>query len=256
MIRNLNPKVEILLKDRDYKSLFENNNQAMIIHNLKGNIVDINNSTIKMLGYSKNEIKKMKMEHLIKKEFGSKNFNLFKILKKTVSEGYLKLKFNFLKKNKKTFLGEVIAKTVILSNGINVLMLIDNVTEQKILQDNLKKEKEFSDKLIDSAPNIVIGLGVKSKILIFNKFAEKLTGYKTKEVIGKEWIKIFIPKSQRKNIYKVWKSVIKNKKKFYEYTNIIITKNGKEKEIFWNNACINCKGEFDMILSIGQEITK
>lgn len=248
--------MEILLKDSDYKTLFKNNTQSMILHNLKGEIVDINDSTLKMLGYSISDLKKIKMKNLIKKVIGVKKFNLLNILRDTINKGNLKMKFEFLKKNGESFLGEITARTVILSNGLNVLMLIDNVTEQKILQENLEKEKKFSEKLVESAPNIVVGLGIDSKILIFNKFAEKLTGYKAKEVLGKEWIKIFIPKKDQINIYKIWKSVVNNKKIYYNYENVIITKEGREKIISWNNACINCEGDFKLVLSIGKDVTE
>ncbi|MDD4353282.1 MAG: PAS domain S-box protein [Candidatus Nanoarchaeia archaeon] len=255
MIEKKNIELGLILKDDDYKTLFKNNSQAMIIHNLKGEIIDINESTGKMLGYSKDEIKKIKIENIIKKEFGVK-FNIINLLKKTVEKGCLKLKFEFLKKDNSSFLGEVDARAIILSNGLNVLMLIDNITEQKILQENIQKEKDFSQKIIFSAPNIIVGLGINSEILIFNNFAEKLTGYKSSEVMGKKWIEVFIPKNERDEIYKVWAGVVLKKKEYYTHENIIVTKDGQKKNIKWNNTFINEKNEFRMILSIGEDVTE
>jgi PAS domain S-box-containing protein len=247
----------LLIKDSDYKVIFKKNAQAMIIHNIKGEIVDINDSALKMLGYSLDDLKKIKMESLIKRELrGIKKFNLVNLLKETIKKGGFVSQFEFIKKDKKTFLGEIIAKPVIFSKKLNVLMLLDNVTEKKILQDDVKRQKELLEKLIDSAPNIVIGLGKDSEIMIFNKFAERLTGYKANEVLGKKWIDIFIPKNERKNILKVWESVVKNKSIYYNYSNSIVTKDGEQKIISWNNSCILDDNEFLMVLSIGENITE
>jgi len=244
-----------MIKDSDYKNIFKNNNQAMIIHNLKGSIVDVNDATIRILGYSRDDFKRIKMENLIKKEVGAKKFNLANLLKQTIHEGALKLRFEFIKKDKKSFLGEVFAKTVILSSGINVVMLINNITEKKILEEKLKQEKELADTIIESAPNIIVGMGANSKIMIFNKFAEKLTGYKAKEVIGKEWIKTFISKKERVKVETAWKGVLKSKKDYINFVNSIITKGGKKVLISWNNACINFGDKkLKMVLSIGQVI--
>jgi len=256
MDKNFIEKTIIELKDADYKKIFKKNAQTMIIHNLEGKIIGINDSALKMLGYSLEEFKELKMESFVKKEIQGKNFSLLNILKDTIKKGGLVAQFEFIKKDKSSFLGEVIAKPVILSNKMNVLMSLYNVTEKRIMQDKIKSQKELLEKMIDSAPNIIVGLGEDSKILIFNKFAERLTGYRAKDVLGKKWIGIFIPKKDRAKIFEVWKSVVKNKSIYYNYTNLIITKKGEEKLISWNNSCL-CEGDkFEMVLSIGENITE
>jgi len=131
-------------------------------------------------------------------------------------------------------------------------MLEDLEEERK----KVNKEKEWSETLIELAPNIIVGLGEKSKIILFNKFAEKLTGYKAEEVLGKRWIEIFIPSAQKEELYKVWSRIVRDKSIEYQYINPIITKKGEERLIAWQNTAITENGEFKMVLSMGVDVTE
>ncbi len=110
--------------------------------------------------------------------------------------------------------------------------------------------------LINNAPLIVIGLGEKSKILIFNDFAEKITGYKRKEILGKEWIKEFIPLHKQEEFYNLWDQIVTSKAISHTYENPIITKNGEQKIIRWHNTVITDRSDkFVMVLSFGEDVT-
>jgi len=133
---------------------------------------------------------------------------------------------------------------------------LNDVTERKRAEESLKAEKAWSDAIISSAPNIVVGLGENSKILLFNKFAEEVTGYPVEEVLGREWIEIFIPQERRREIYGVWDDVVKNSRVEHPYENLIVTKAGEHRLISWNNTVLTEDGKFRMVLSIGEDITE
>jgi PAS domain-containing protein len=75
------------------------------------------------------------------------------------------------------------------SDVLQLKLLMDGVwkeTDRKSRETALRHEKEWSQKIITNAPNIILGLQENSKITIFNRFAERLTGYTAEEVVGKE----------------------------------------------------------------------
>jgi len=134
--------------------------------------------------------------------------------------------------------------------------IVSDITDRKRAEEKLKAEKEWSEKLANYAPNIVIALRKRSKIAFFNRFAEELTGYKAEEVIGKEWIKTFIPEEQRDVIYRVWDDIVDNRLLNHHFENEIITKSGERRLIEWRNTIITENGEFRMVLSHGVDITE
>ena len=136
-----------------------------------------------------------------------------------------------------------------------VLGYFMNIDEQKHLQEQLALEKARAEALIENAPVIVVGLGEDSRILLFNDFAEKVTGYRREEVLGKSWIELFIPPEIRGEIYRVWNEVV-NQRGFHSYENPILTKDGQRRLIRWNNTTITEGGSFVMVLSIGEDVTE
>lgn len=118
------------------------------------------------------------------------------------------------------------------------------------------KETEFLDLLIKWAPMMIIGLDKDCRIILFNKFAEEITGYEANEVIQKEWIDIFIPAEQKEEIAKLWKYVTNNCTIEHLYENFILTKAGQKRLIRFKNSVITTNGNFRMVLSFGEDITE
>jgi len=123
-------------------------------------------------------------------------------------------------------------------------------------QGEIKRAKEWSENIINLAPNIVIGLGENSKILLFNKYAEKITGRRAEEVLGKNWIDLFIPEEKRQELYGVWRDIVENQRVEHYYENLIIGRNNEEFIIAWSNTVLTEDGKFKMVLSLGVDITE
>ena len=141
-----------------------------------------------------------------------------------------------------------------------------SATEQQLRASNqqltasekdLKKEKEFSENLLMTANAFILTLDTNANITLFNKFAEKLTGYTNDEVIGKNWFDLFIPKGKGFAILEVFANVLKEMPEFSSYENPVLCKTGTEKFISWENTIIkNENGEISGVLSIGTDITE
>ena len=122
---------------------------------------------------------------------------------------------------------------------------------------DLKKEKEFSENLLITANAFILTLDLNANITMFNKFAEKLTGYKKEEVLGKNWFNLFIPKQNRTIIPEVFANVLKEMPEVSSYENYILCRNGSERLIHWENTVLkNENGEISGSLGIGTDITE
>ena len=133
---------------------------------------------------------------------------------------------------------------------------IEDISELRQAEIAIQKEKAWSEKIVNHAPNIIVGMGKKSTIKIFNHYAERLTGYKADEVIGEEWINTFIPEELKETVYQVWDDIVSKKMIEHYFENEIITKTGKKRQIEWCNTILTENGEFRMVLSIGTDITE
>ena len=120
----------------------------------------------------------------------------------------------------------------------------------------LKKEKNFSEKIVETASAIIVGLDKEHKIRIFNKGAEIITGYTKAEVIGKDWFKIFFPKKMLNKMNKVWEDAWGITSHSYE--NPILSKAGKEIIVSWQSTGIYEREDVSehLFISIGEDITE
>ncbi len=139
---------------------------------------------------------------------------------------------------------------------VKVIGNIMDITERKQAFDTFKEQKEFSEKIIQTSNAIIVGLDKNHRIRIFNKGAETITGFKSKEVIDSDWFKIFFEPELYDEMDKVWKDAWGTK--FHSYVNPIRAKNGAKKIISWQTTGLyeDADERKHILISIGEDITE
>ncbi len=121
----------------------------------------------------------------------------------------------------------------------------------------IEQEKRFVENLLETAPSFITVLDTGGNISLYNRFAEKLTGYLKEEVMGKNWFDLFIPKKEKHQITDVFKKVLHSMPEYSSYENPIILKNGEKRIIQWNNTVLRDEnGNITGLMSIGNDITE
>jgi len=78
----------------------------------------------------------------------------------------------------------VSTSTVLAATGA-VILIFRDVTAERSLEHELRSTKEFLERLIDSAVDAIIAADLHGQIILFNQGAERLFGYRARDVIGK-----------------------------------------------------------------------
>jgi PAS domain S-box-containing protein len=126
------------------------------------------------------------------------------------------------------------------------------VAEQTV---EIRRERDFAHKLIETAQVIILVLDKEGRILRFNPFMEQVSGYCLEEVRGKDGFSIFLPESERNRGRELFSSAASE----IEKNGIIpiLTKNGEERLIEWSCASLKDDGgESTGVLFVGQDITE
>jgi len=79
----------------------------------------------------------------------------------------------------------VSTSTVLAGSGAVILAFRD-VTAERALEHELRSTKEFLERLIDSTVDAIIAADMRGNIILFNQGAERLFGYRARDVIGKQ----------------------------------------------------------------------
>ena len=133
-----------------------------------------------------------------------------------------------------------------------------DITSRKELEQNLLKEKNLFENYLNTVESIIVSLDLKGHIILVNRKACELLGYRAEELIGKQWFKICLdqPEGMQK-VYPIFKEMIKGKLEGSEYNeNKIVTKSKKKYLIAWHNSYLrDAEGNITGTLSSGEDIT-
>lgn len=74
-----------------------------------------------------------------------------------------------------------------------VVLCFRDVTSARATQGELRKTKELLERLIDQAADAIIAADMKGRVIVFNRGAERLFGWKAEEAVGKLHVSAFYP---------------------------------------------------------------
>jgi len=191
---------ELRESEEKFRNLFERVRHGLFISSKEGKFIDCNQALLEMVGYEDKE-EFLKIDIAKDLYVNSEDRKTFQRL--IEKQGFVKdLEVEFKKKN-----GEKI--TVLLTahvkrddkgrvvgyEGLNI-----DISERKRMERELKEANEFLTNLIESSVDGIIVTDMKGNILIFNKGAENILGYRAEEVVGKMHIRSIYPPGVAKEV--------------------------------------------------------
>ncbi|MCK5010645.1 MAG: PAS domain S-box protein, partial [Deltaproteobacteria bacterium] len=189
-----------------YRTLFDRIDQGISISTKEGKFVDCNTALLTILGYeSKEEFLRIditkdlyadpgdrkEFQRLIEKDGYVKNYEV-EFKRKDGKKIPILLTSHAIKNER----GEVVGY-----QGLNI-----DISERIRIEQELREKHGFLTNLLESSVDIIMVADMRGRMIFFNKAAEKLTGYKAEEVIGKFHVTKFYPQKAAKDIMQRLKS--------------------------------------------------
>jgi len=196
---------ELRTSEEKYRNLFESVRHGIYISTKEGRFLDCNPALLEMLGYdSKEEF----LQIDIVKDLYLKPEDRIAFQKLIEEQGFVKdLELQFKKKNKE-IITVLLTAHVRRENGeiVGYQGIIVDITERKRMEKELRDTNQFLMRLIESSVDGIIAADTEGKVLIFNKGAENILGYKAEEVVGKMNIKSIYPPGVAREVLKKLRS--------------------------------------------------
>ena len=131
-----------------------------------------------------------------------------------------------------------------------------DITERKQAEEMLRKERDFSAAVLDTAGALVVVLDKEGRIIRFNRACEAITGYLASEVLGRVFWEFLVPAEEMRGVLQTWETLqsgdFPNK-----YENRWVAKDGSMRLIAWTNtAIVRPVGEVEHIIGTGLDITE
>jgi PAS domain S-box-containing protein len=131
-----------------------------------------------------------------------------------------------------------------------------DITERKLAADLLKQERDFAENLLETAPVVVLLLDAGGKILHFNSFTERLSGYSLAEGKGQSWLDTFLV---ARDIPRAAQDFARARDAVLEvrFGHTIVTRDGRQRLISWYvKDLAHAANEEARLLAIGLDVTE
>ena len=171
-------QMELTLRDNEqkYRSLVEQQADAIALFDKAGNMLDVNSSATALLGYEKEELQGMKLNDVLLASETIVNPIDYPLLETGVST----IKQRKLRRKNGTVV-ETEVHTKRLFDGVFMASVRD-LTERMDVQHRLQKEIELSESITNSLPGLFYLFTREGKYLRWNRQQEKVSGYSPAEI--------------------------------------------------------------------------
>ena len=238
-----------------FKGVFENSIMGISLTAPDGKL-HANKAICDMLGYTETELTKLKWQDITHPDdIESTQEMVDLILSKQRSSAEWEKRY--LHKNGNIVWVDI--SSVLTSDSAGkepyFITTIIDITQRKHAELAIKEsERRFRD-MLENIELVAISLDNYGNITFCNDYCLKLTGWRTEEVMGRNWFELFIPpESEIQNIYF---SSILNGQMPVHIDNEILTRDGKIRLISWNNTMLHdLSGVVIGTSSIGVDITE
>jgi PAS domain S-box-containing protein len=241
-----------------FRNITQAASDAITSIDTRGEVISWNRAATKMFGYSDSEMLGQPLTKLMPPRYrAAHRAGLARILcgeKPYVTENTLEMEG--LPKNGTCFPIELSLSTWKMQGAQYFTGIIRDITDRKRSEKVLLRERDFAESLIETAQVIILVLDPEGRIVRFNNFMERLSGYRLEEVRGKDWFATFLPRRDRLRIKEVFSKAMSNAPTKGNI-NRIVTRDGHERDIEWWDRTLKDGDDHTVgLIVIGQDITE
>jgi PAS domain S-box-containing protein len=164
-----------------YRDFLESTTDAMFVTDAEGQLLYVNRAAEQLTGYAREALFGRSLADLVAEP---QRRALLDATRQVASGLNLQnFDLDLLTTSGDPLIVSCATSSVLADQGAAILAFRD-VTEARALQDELAKTKDFLERLIDSTVDAIVSADIGGRVILFNKGAERLTGFRAEEVIG------------------------------------------------------------------------
>ena len=219
-------------------------------------LIDVNQKWLDTFGYTREEVIGKAFSDLLTPDFQEGCVYCYKVLKE---QGEIHSEFEILHKNRKKMFISIEGEIEYDPDGNKQIhCILQDITQRKHMEAVLKRERDTAKMYLNTAGVMFVAIDKEGKITLINAKGCEILGLSNEEIVGKDWVDNFIPKSSKAKIKKLLDKSIAGETNDWEYnTNSVLNANGEERMIYWHNTILHDdQGNAVGIFCSGSDITE
>ncbi|OJX38110.1 MAG: hypothetical protein BGO78_08765 [Chloroflexi bacterium 44-23] len=169
---------EMRENEEKYRALFESSQDAIFLEDLDGNILEANETALKMFGYTKEEMASITIDKLMPAQ---KKTTVTAILRLERKHDTSEHSSHGIRKNGEIFPNLTKTCKIRIRNEENIVVTIKDLLNDQVQEETIKLQTT----ILESVANAVMITDLSGYINWINPAFTELTGYSAEEIIGK-----------------------------------------------------------------------
>jgi len=158
--------------DNRYHSLFHNCNDAIIIHDLEGNIIDANRRALEQFNLTLAELQELRVTDLHPPEALPRAKRAFEEIRR---DGDVRFEIDFRRTSGETFPAEVSSSLFDLGDGSTAIQgIVRDISERREAEIRLRHQGREKQALLDAIPDLMFQLDGDGTIIAYHGRTENL----------------------------------------------------------------------------------
>ncbi|MDZ4654437.1 MAG: PAS domain S-box protein [Coriobacteriia bacterium] len=121
---------------------------------------------------------------------------------------------------------EILGEEVAVKANL-VVELNADVLKRKRVEGELRRERDFTRHVVEYADLFVVVLDSDLRVVIFSQGAERITGYLAEEVVGRDYVELFVPSDEVEQRQEWEVKLASGQAGAFHYEAILLAKSGK-----------------------------
>jgi len=245
--------------ERKFEYLFNYASDAIFIHDLEGNFLEVNDVACKRLGYSKGELLRMGPKDIDTDEYAAQ---FPERINEIIKNGKAIFETAHKKSDGTVIPIEVSSKIIEFEGQKAVLSIARDITDRKEAERKLEKAmeklRESEQKyrsIFETAASFIWIINKNGMIIDCNNQVQRVLGYTTQELIGRNTNEVIAPT----HIFKARRSFVRLFKQGHKYNTELkmVRKNGEEIYVNINSAALkDQQGNYEKAICIINDVTE
>ncbi|UNU26751.1 PAS domain S-box protein [Microcoleus vaginatus] len=174
------------VSEQNLRTIFNNVYDAIFIHDLEGNILDVNNRMLEMYGVSQEQATKLSS----KNDYSSDDNpieQMGKLWERVLAGETGRVEWKARRPNDgSTFDAEIALSRIHLNGNLSVIANVRDISDRKQAEAELQHAQQFMESVLNTIPVGVFGKEAEElRFVLWNPAAEELLGFSAAEVMGK-----------------------------------------------------------------------
>jgi PAS domain S-box-containing protein len=188
----------VLESQEKYSKLFHKSNDLIIIHDLEGNIVDVNQKALDKFGYSQSKFLSLNVQDIHPKDVETKSNQAFD---RIIKDGYVIFEINFKTNTGEIFPAEVSSSLFKIGDKKVIQGIIRDISSRDKPDAVIRETEQRYRSFVESFQGIAYRANLADWTpVFFHGAVEKITGYTEEDFIsGKpSWDQVILPEDMKR----------------------------------------------------------